>query len=318
MAKYRHALPQLGGGIFLSDGGLETTLVFHDGIELPCFAAFALMDSKEGRARLRSYYQLYASMARAHAAGFVFETPTWRANRDWGAKLGYSEAALADVNRRSVELMVELRAEYETSRSKMVISGNIGPRGDGYSPDRRMSAAEAEIYHSAQIAAFRKTEADMVAAFTINYVEEAIGIANAAKTAGMPVAISFTAETDGRLPTGQSLQEAVEQVDAETGRAPAYFMINCAHPTHLEGALNGGGAWLQRIRGLRANASRRSHAELDNSTDLDAGNPAELGMQYRELRKRLPQLTVLGGCCGTDHRHIEAICQSCVAHRHAA
>jgi S-methylmethionine-dependent homocysteine/selenocysteine methylase len=311
-------LPQLSGGLFLTDGGLETTLIFHDGVELPHFASFTLLDSAKGVARLSDYYRRYAEIALAAELGFVFEGASWRANRDWGAKLGYSPAALADVNRRSIALMAELRNELETPTSPMVISGNIGPRGDGYDPGRKMSAAAAEAYHAEQIGTFAETEADMVAAFTMNYVEEAIGAARAAAAANIPAAIAFTVETDGRLPTGQPLKDAVEEVDEATGGAPAYFMINCAHPTHFGSVLASGEPWARRIRGIRANASRRSHAELDGATDLDAGDPAELGRDYRELMRKLPGINVVGGCCGTDHRHVEAICRSIAPDHHHA
>jgi S-methylmethionine-dependent homocysteine/selenocysteine methylase len=311
MSKYRAALPQLADTLFLTDGGLETTLVFHDGIDLPCFAAFDLMKSEAGAARLRDYFVQYATTAREAGLGFVFESATWRASPDWGAKLGHTPAALADLNRRAVAQLAELRERLETAASPMVISGNIGPRGDGYVPGRTMSADAAEGYHAWQVGIFCDSEADMVSAFTINYVEEAIGIARAARAASMPVVISFTLETDGRLPTGETLREAIEEVDAETESAPAYFMINCAHPTHFEAVLQAGQPWVERIRGLRANASRRSHAELDQAKDLDAGDPSELATQYRDLRRRFPQLAVLGGCCGTDHRHLDAICRSC-------
>jgi S-methylmethionine-dependent homocysteine/selenocysteine methylase len=310
-ARYRHALPQLSGKLFLTDGGIETTMVFLEGIQLPYFAAFDLMPKPEGRAKLEEYFRRYASIARAHEAGFVFESPTWRASRDWAERLGYSPAELADVNRSSIELMAALRSELETATSPMVLSGCIGPRGDGYKPDQMMSAATAEAYHSEQVGAFRETEADMIAAITMNYVEEAIGIARAAKAAGMPSALAFTVETDGRLPTGQSLKEAIEAVDLATGHAPAYYMINCAHPTHFEAVLESGEPWTKRIRGIRANASHLSHAELDAATELDDGNPSEFGQQYRQLQRKLPQLNVLGGCCGTDHRHVEAIARAC-------
>jgi S-methylmethionine-dependent homocysteine/selenocysteine methylase len=304
-------LPQLSGKLFLSDGGIETTMVFLEGIQLPYFAAFDMMPKPEGRAKLEEYFRRYAEIARAHDAGFIFESPTWRASRDWAEWLGYSSAELADVNRSSIELMAGLRNEYETAASPMVLSGCVGPRGDGYKPDQMMSVSEAKAYHAEQIEAFRETEADMITAITMNYVEEAIGIAKAAQTAGIPAAISFTTETDGRLPTGQSLKEAIEEVDAETGSAPAYYMVNCAHPSHFASVLSEGEAWAERIRGLRANASKRSHAELDASKDLDDGNPAELGGEYSEILKKLPRINVLGGCCGTDHRHVRAIAHSC-------
>lgn len=313
MPKYRHQLPQLSGRIFLTDGGLETTLIFHDHAELPHFAAFDLLKTRDGTALIRRYYERYAALARQGKCGFVLESATWRANRDWGARLGYSAEALAVANRRSIELIEEIRDEFETPASPMVLSGALGPRGDGYRPDAMMSAAEAEDYHAEQIGTFRSTEADMVCAFTLNYAEEAVGIACAAKAAQMPAAISFTVETDGKLPTGQSLKDAIERVDAESGHAPVYYMINCAHPTHFEGALASGEPWVKRVRGIRANASTRSHAELDTATDLDAGDPVDLGRRYRALRKSFGHFNVLGGCCGTDHRHVEQISLACLS-----
>jgi S-methylmethionine-dependent homocysteine/selenocysteine methylase len=307
MSKYRKRLPQLGDDLFLTDGGLETTLVFHEGLPLPSFAAFDLLKTEQGTAVLRRYFERYVEVARAQEVGLVLETPTWRANPDWGAKLGYDALALSDANRRGVGLLLEIRQAFETTRTPIVISGNLGPRGDGYVPGARMSAAEAQAYHAPQIETFATTDADMVAAFTMNYTEEAIGIALAARSARMPVAISFTTETDGRLPPGISLADAITRTDEATGGYPVYYMINCAHPTHLEAAIEENGAWRDRIRGLRANASRKSHAELDESTELDLGDPEELGKQYRELCRTLRRLTVVGGCCGTDHRHIHAI-----------
>ncbi len=308
MAKYRKRLPQLHAPLFLTDGGLETTLIYHEGLQLPAFAAFDLLKDEAGTETLRRYFHRYSRLAQANGVGIVLESPTWRANPDWGARLGYDAAALADANRRAVGLLLEVRAACETAESRIVISGNIGPRGDGYVPDKRMPAEEAADYHFPQIATFAATDADMVAAFTMNYVEEAIGVAHAARDQRMPVALSFTLETDGRLPSGDSLQAAIERTEEATGGYPAYYMINCAHPTHFDSALGNAGAWSERIRGVRANASRRSHAELDRSIDLDAGDPMELGAQYRQLRDRLPNLAVAGGCCGTDHRHVGAIC----------
>ena len=318
MAKYRHHLPQLSDKLFLTDGGMETTLIFHEGVNLPYFASFDLLNSDEGRAHVTRYYKRYLAMARKASLGFILKTPTWRANPDWAAKLGYNKTALDDVNRRAVTMMADLRDDFETLGCPVVISGNIGPRGDGYSPDRIMSADEAEAYHGNQILTFRDSEADMVSAFTLNYVNEAIGIARAAKSAGMPSVISFTVETDGRLPTGQTLKDAIEETDAQSGEAPAYYMLNCAHPTHFEDALKSGPRWVQRLRGVRANASKRSHAELDAAPDLDAGDPAELGRQYGALRRKLRHINVLGGCCGTDHRHVEQICFACTGVEMAA
>ncbi len=313
MAKYRKHLPQLHDRLFVTDGGLETTLVFHEGIDLPCFAAFDLLKDEAGTQRLRDYFVRYIGIARRHGLGLVLEAPTWRASADWGAKLGYDAAALADANRRAIGLMLELRAAYETPASRMVVSGNVGPRGDGYRPEHRMSVDDAQAYHAAQLATLAGTDADMLAAFTMTTVEEAAGIVRGAKALGMPIAISFTLETDGCLPSGEPLRQAIERTDALTGDHAAYYMINCAHPSHFVHALEAGGAWRDRVRGVRANASRRSHAELDESTDLDDGDPGELGGEYRALRPLLPRLAVVGGCCGTDHRHVGAICQALLA-----
>lgn len=310
MSKYRHDLPLLADRMFATDGGLETTLVFHEGVDLPHFAAFDLLRSESGVALLRDYFVRYIELARAHRMGAVLESPTWRASRDWGARLGYDGPALAEANRRAIALLLDLRDRYETPSTPIVVSGNIGPRGDGYRVDARMSLGEAAGYHAEQIDTFAQAQADMVAAFTMNHVEEAAGIATAAKECAMPVAISFTLETDGRLPSGSTLRDAIVATDDATGGYPAYYMINCAHPTHFADILRTAGAWRERIRGLRANASRRSHAELDESADLDAGDPLELAGQYRALRAALPKLSVVGGCCGTDHRHVGAICSA--------
>lgn len=311
-AKYRNDLPQTANDVFLTDGGLETTLIFHQGLDLPYFAAFPLLKNSAGVRQLREYYRQYAALARDLAVGFILESVTWRANADWGVKLGYSEKALADVNRRSIEFLREIRDEHETEKSKMVISGCVGPRGDGYNPSKMMTAAAAQDYHAAQIGVFSETEADMISAFTINYVEEAVGIARAAKSAGIPAVISFTVETDGRLPSGQTLADAIKNVDGATDAYPAYFMINCAHPTHFAGVLETDELWLQRIRGVRANSSTKSHAELDESDALDEGDPAELGRQYGRLTDKLKNLKIFGGCCGTDFRHVREIADACV------
>lgn len=312
MNKYRHTLPQIGEDLFLTDGGIETTLIFHEGFDLPDFAAFHLLTTSAGRDALYKYFCTYALLARQYETGLILESATWRSSPDWGTRLGFTPESLAEINRSAIQLLWEIRKEFESERLPMVISGCVGPRGDGYVPDRVMSAQEAEAYHWDQIRTFSGTYADMVTAITMNYAEEAIGIAEASRKLGMPVAISFTLETDGNLPTGQTLKSAIEQVDAATSGYPAYYMINCAHPTHFEHILAEGGKWTERIRGIRANASHRSHAELNEASDLDMGDPVELGKQYARLKRRLPHLTVLGGCCGTDHRHLEQIAKACL------
>jgi homocysteine S-methyltransferase len=314
MSKYRSNLPHLDAPVFLTDGGCETTLVFHDGFDLPDFAAFPLLADAAGRAALDRYLDDYAEVARRDGRGIVLESATWRASADWGARLGYDAAALDAANRDAIEQVLDARRRHETSTTPVVVSGNIGPRGDGYVVGATMSADEARAYHASQIRTFASTEADLVTAMTMTYSAEAIGIATAAKEAGMPVVISFTVETDGLLPSGETLGDAIEAVDAATDGYPAYFMVNCAHPTHFAHLFEGDPAWASRIGGVRANASALSHDELDAATELDRGDPDDLAARYSALLGLLPNLRVLGGCCGTDHHHIAAISAANAVH----
>ena len=305
-------LRELGETVLLTDGGLETSLVFLDGLDLPFFAAFPLLAEEEGQERLGRYFRQYLDIAEQRGVGFVLDTPTWRANRDWGAKLGYSDKALSATNRHAVSWARALGAPYVARGMVVLVNGVVGPRGDGYRVDAIMTTAEAEHYHIDQIKAFRDAGADMVSAITMTYSHEAAGIACAAMASGLQSVISFTVETDGRLPSGESLKDAIETVDDETDGAPAYFMINCAHPSHFDAVLASGGGWVGRIRGVRANASAKSHAELDAATELDPGDPVDFGRRYRAMRDRFGHIAVLGGCCGTDGRHIAAICDACL------
>jgi len=298
-------LPQLSTGrLFLSDGGLETTLVFRDGIDLPDFAAFPLLDTDTGRAALTRYFAPYLDLAEQLGLGMVVDTPTWRANLDWGARLGYDPVQLADVNRRAVEFVSALAAERASVRT--VTNGVIGARGDGYVVSATMSPSEAAAYHGLQARAFAEAGAQMISAITMTYAAEAIGVTRAAASVGLPVVVSLTVETDGRLPAGQSIGDAIEQIDAATQGTPAYFMVNCAHPSHFADALDTAAPWAARIQGIRANASRLSHAELDAAPELDRGDIAELAALYGEMHRRL-DLRVVGGCCGTDDEHVAAI-----------
>ena len=304
--RYRRSLPQLNGRVLLSDGGMETTLLFVDGFELPCFATFPLLEHDEGRDALTRYFEPYLAVARRLGTGFVLEANTWRANPAWAKQLGYSLDDLAEANRRSIRYCEEIRGREEADGRPFVISAPVGPPGDAYDAEHHATADEAEAFHSWQIGVLAETAADLVVGMTIPDAGEATGIVRAATAAEMPVVVSFTVEIDGRLPSGQRLAEAIEEVDRETAGAAAYFMVNCAHPSHFLPALDAPGPW-HRVMGVRANASRKSHAELDESAVLDDGDPAELAREYLSLGERLPHLTVLGGCCGTDHRHIASV-----------
>ena len=294
--------------LFLTDAGLETDLIFNRGVELRSFAAITLLETADGRAELDRYFRQFLELAREAGTGLILETASWRASPDWAEPLGFDQSELDRLNRESVRIVQRLRDDYPDV--PIIISGCIGPRGDGYDPGKIMSADEADAYHLRQASTLAAAGADMLTALTMTNSNEAIGIARVAQRLGIPAAISFTVETDGALPTGQSLGDAIVEVDAATGGYPAYFMVNCAHPSHFERELLSGGDWVRRICGLRANASRCSHAELDAMTTLDDGNPRELAQQYAALRHKLPQLTVLGGCCGTDYRHIAAIAEA--------
>ena len=311
MAKYRNDLPQMSGDLFLKDGGLEIILHFKKGFALPEFASFDVVNDDNGREIISSHLQSFAAIAQDHSVGVILGSPTWRASRDWGEKLGYTSETLADTIRKSVKLVGEVRNEFENVDTPIVLNGVMGPRSDGYNPKEFMTAEEAEEYHSTQIGTFVDTDVDMVTAYTIAYVDEAVGIVKAAQSARMPVVISFTLGTDGCLPTGPNLVSAIEQVDTAAGGGPDYYMINCVHPIHCAEPLASGDRRLKRVKGLMPNASSKSHEELEESNELDEGNPTELAEQLREIRKGMPWVNVLAGCCGTDSRLAKAICETC-------
>lgn len=292
---------------FLSDGGLETYMIFEKGYELPCFSAAVLLDNEQGRADLTAYMERFISIAKSTGRGFILDAPTWRAGTAWAGPLGQSVHDVIETNIRAVSFAGELRAKHETSECPILINGLVGPAGDAYAPDTQISEHDALLIHAPQIHALGKAGVDMVSAMTLTHSAEAIGIVRASKEIDTPVVIAFTLETDGRLPSGQSLGDAVNEVDQATGGGPIYYMINCAHPDHFQDAVASGVGWTSRIGGIRSNASRMSHAELDESEVLDDGDPVELGHLNSELLKFLPNIKVIGGCCGTDHRHVACI-----------
>jgi homocysteine S-methyltransferase len=287
-----------------TDAGLETVMIFLEGLDLPHFASFRLLETDQGRAALSRYFDHFLPLARDRSTGFVLDTATWRANMGWASAMGLDAAAIAEINERAVDFARGVRARHETVEMPIPINGVVGPAGDGYRIATALSPEAAEDLHGVQIAALAEAGVDMVSAVTMTYPDEAIGIARAAVRHDLPHVISFTVETDGRLPDGTTLQDAIAQVDTETRSSPLFYMVNCAHPTHFSGVLDG--SWVTRIGGVRANASRMSHAELDVMTELDDGNPEEFGTLYRDLGRLLPNLKLIGGCCGSDHRHVGA------------
>ena len=309
MPRYRDALPQLSGDIYLADAGVETDLIFNHGIEIREFAAHTLLPDPKGRAALTRYFEGFLDLAREQGTGFILDTSTWKAHCHWAAKLGATEDELKAANEECVRFIADLRGRYDGNAMPIVLNGVMGPRGDAYRPEAVIAMDEAEAYFAQQLAWLAATEVDMVSALTFNQASEAAGLAKAARKVGLPAVISFTVETNGALPNGESLADAIAKVDAATDRYPAYYMVNCAHPDHFGGALLDA-PWARRIRGIRANASRQSHAQLDEAPELDAGNAQELAQQYRALADRMPWLNVFGGCCGSDLRHVTEIARA--------
>lgn len=298
--------------VVVTDAGLETWLSFDRGFELPAFAAYPLVDTDDGRTALEEYYRHYLRIAASLGTAIALDAPTWRANPDWAATLGHDQARLAELIAASVEVVHGLRAEWDSDQP-FLVGGAVGPRGDGYRIDAEMEPSTAASYHSFQIDAFAGTPIDIVSAITLGYANEAIGIARAAELAHLPVVISFTVETDGTLPSGMALADAIDATDQATGGYPSHYMVNCAHPTHFAHLFADAAPWRDRIRGIRANASSLSHAELDEALELDRGDPDDLARRYLELTALLPSLHVVGGCCGTDHHHVEAIARALCA-----
>ena len=292
----RDVLLPMDGTPVLTDSGLETDLIFERGWELPEFASFPLLDTEDGRAALTAYYQDHVNVALTHGTGFVFEAPTWRASQDWGDRLGYGSADLNRVNADAIALLRQIRDSNPTLTSA-TISGNLGPRGDGYVSAEMMTADEARAYHATQIASLMAGGSEVITALTLNYAAEGLGIAQAAKDAGSKVILSFTVETDGTLADGSSLGSAIEFIDDQTAGYVLFYGLNCAHPSHMSPALTSGASWTHRIGAVRANASKLSHAELDALGTIDQGDPLELAAEYTALRALMPNLTVFGGCC---------------------
>ncbi|MEW6269134.1 MAG: homocysteine S-methyltransferase family protein [Thermodesulfobacteriota bacterium] len=312
------------GRTYLTPGGTETFMLFQQGFPLREGCAFEIFDDDAAWTRLRTeYLDRIFRAAQEHGHGLLLDTLVWRAHPDYVAALGYPAGDLARFNELAVErtrqAVAEWRARDGARRGELpvVLTADVGPRGDGYKvSDAGVTPEAARAYHRAQIEVLARAGVELVCALTMTSVAESIGVALAARDCGLPLIVSPTVETDGTLPDGTPLGELVRQVDEATGGAPLFYMVNCAHPTHVAGALArakaAGEAWLGRFKGIRANSSRKSHAELDDSPELDRGNPQELGREVAAM-KREYGLRVVGGCCGTDAEHIAAIARESVA-----
>ena len=292
---------------FLTDGGLETWLFFLEGFAAPEFAAIVLMDDDRARGAMARYFDGFLAIAARAGTGFVLDTVTWRGCLAWAAKLGLTEDALMRLSGEAVAFATQIRDRWQDRLPAIVVNGVVGPAGDGYRPSAWAGSDQAFDLHLPQVRVLADGGVDMISAITMTTADEAIGVAQAARAFGLPVVVSFTVETDGMLPNGQGLGAAIEAVDGATGRGPAFYMINCAHPDHFRSILASGAAWTERVGGLRANASRLSHAELDLAAELDDGDPLEFGVLYAALAATLGPLRIVGGCCGTDHRHVASV-----------
>ncbi|SLN34456.1 homocysteine methyltransferase [Roseovarius albus] len=300
------------GKLALSDGGLETSMIFHEGFDLPEFSSMPLLESDAGRAALNRYFDAYLAVAEKSGTGFMLDTASWRSGIYWAKFLDRTEDDMLAGCRVSVQFASSVRDRWADRVDPIVINGAVGPAGDGYTISHAYTADAARAVHHPQIAAMAEAGADMISAVTMTHSREAMGIARSCLDLDMPCVIGFTVETDGKLPSGESIGEAIAAVDADSCGWPIYYMINCAHPDHFDRALYRNFSWIYRIGAIRCNASRCSHAELDEATELDDGDPVEFGRLNANLARVLPNLRMLGGCCGTDHRHIAETAQACV------
>lgn len=301
--------------LYLAEGGQETEIMYRHGHALPHFAMFTLLEKPQAVADMQDMYRRYLDTAASHGFAALIGGLDYRASPDWGDLLGYSREGLADLQLAAIEFLREVAQPYSDQLPDIRIAGCVGPRGDAYSLNQSITAEEAEDYHSVQIATLKQAKVDLVSAMTLNSVAEAVGIARAASTAGLPVCIGFTLDSRSRLQSGPTLREAIEAVDREAGDSkPDFFGINCSHPAEFEPALEPGD-WIQRIRSLRPNAALMDKIELCQLGHLEEGDPRELGELMGDLARRYPHIDIWGGCCGTWDKHLDAIAGNVLAAR---
>lgn len=311
MAVNHNILPHLSNRVFLTEGGLDTTPIFLQGFDLPSFAPFDLSNERKGFVAIKTYYQEYLQFARDHHMGFILDSPTWRANRYWIQKMGYPDSALIDINKKAIDLMLELREEFRDGMMSVPIGGCIGPCGIGYVKEQVMTVDEAEKYHAGQVEIFSQTPVDFISVIAINYVEEALGIVRAVNAVDIPVVISFSLDKNGKLPSGMNLKEAITLVDKGVNEPPIYFMVHCAHPFHFIADMQGGSVskepWVKRIRGIRAIATSQNHFEPEVDKECEFEDPVDLAKAYGKLKNQFKHLNIFGSYCGTDKEHLMTI-----------
>lgn len=301
--------PQRDGVLYLTEGGQETEVMYKFGHELPEFAMYPLLDNPAAVADLKGMYERVLDAAARHGCVAMLSGLDYRASPDWGDKLGYSRDGLAEALHRSIDFLRDVARPYR-GQAEILIGGMVGPRGDAYALNRTITAEEAEEYHAFQIDTLNATGVDFISAVTFNNVPEAVGLSRAAAKGAAPLGISFTLDSNHRLQSGPSLKDAIEAVDAEAGEArPAFFGVNCSHPTEFEPALEPGD-WILRVRSLRPNASAKDKGELCQLGHLDDGNPVLLGLQMAALARRYPHIDMWGGCCGTWDVHLDEIARN--------
>lgn len=313
-----NSLPQLNGQICLTEGGIETYMQYKKGHELKSFCLFDLMNDPDAVSDLRVYHERLIEVALKHKVGAILDGIHYRTSRDWGELLGYSRQGLKEIVIRGVEFYKDLARQYQTAHSPMPVSGVVGPRGDAYAIGHIMTAAEAQDYHAEQIETMKLAGADFATALTFSQVDEAIGVVRAAQTFDFPVVVSFALGADGHLKTGVPLADAITAVDQATQNGPAYYMINCTHPVDFASAFEDPGPWINRVCGLRPNASSLAHGVLCQLGHLEEGNPDELAEQMADMANRFPHINVWGGCCGTDYAHIDKIASAVLRVRNTA
>jgi homocysteine S-methyltransferase len=301
---------QRDGIFYLTEGGQETEIMYRHGHALPEFAMYPLLDDRAAMDDLKAMYSRVLDVAAEQGFAAMISGLDYRGSPDWGERLGYSRARLAEALERSIAFLREVADPYEDQIGEILIGGMLGPRGDAYSLNRTITAEEAEDYHGFQLEVLKRTGVDFVSAVTFNNVAEAVGVARAAARIRVPLNIAFTLDSDHRLKSGPSLKEAVEAVDAQAGDArPDFYGINCSHPLEFEPALEAGD-WISRLRSLRPNASAKDKIDLCQIGHLEDGDPVDLGKRMGVLARRYPHIDIFGGCCGTWAPHLDEIARN--------